>query len=197
MKYHHAITYTWCALLTIWVASTCLSGTARREPVISVQRLNITDAHGNLRMVLADSSRFPLPVINGDTLPRSVAPSGMVFYDNEGNETGGVGLVNVPSGEQTMMIFDYSNSEAVGIGKFESADGALYNAGISIADRGPLGRVGGASVVRIDLYNSQSNCALVMKDRQGRTRLRLMVDSLGEPSIELLDSTGRSLEAMP
>jgi len=36
-----------------------------------------------------------------------------------------------------------------------------------------------------------------LSDRAGRPRLRLLVDSLGAPRIELLDATGKVMSRLP
>lgn len=84
---------------------------------INVERINIVSPDGTHRLVIANKDRFPPPVLDGVVLdlPRSVVPAGMVFYDEAGNERGGIGVMEVPGrGEQAGMIFDYQNSEAAG-----------------------------------------------------------------------------------
>jgi hypothetical protein len=43
-----------------------------------------------------------------------------------------------------------------------------------------------------------SKAALVnLSDRNGKTRIRMMVDSLGAPSLEFLDETGKVTSRLP
>lgn len=165
---------------------------------INVERINIVSPDGTHRLVIANKDRFPPPVLDGVVLdlPRSVVPAGMVFYDEAGNERGGIGVMEVPGrGEQAGMIFDYQNSEAVGIGRYESADGETYIASIQINDRIPLGsdimEVGTAAPPRIHLTNINGRAAIELNDSEGKTRIRLFVNPDGTSGIEMLDDEGK------
>ncbi|TND08329.1 MAG: Uncharacterized protein FD123_2360 [Bacteroidetes bacterium] len=135
--------------------------------------------------------------MNGKEYPRSVHPAGLVFYNDKGNECGGIALVNVESGEQTMTVFDYSNSEEIGLGKYESEDGSYYEAGISITDRVPLGadieKVGSVGKERVSISNSNKTATIRLSDPAGKTRILLSVDSAGSPVFQILDTAGKTI----
>src|SRR5262245_60619548 len=57
---------------------------------ISVQRLNIVDANGTLRMVLAGKDRMHPGVMDGVTIDRPRPVAGMLFFNDEGDEVGGL-----------------------------------------------------------------------------------------------------------
>jgi hypothetical protein len=51
---------------------------------------------------------------------------------------------------------------------------------------------------RVYVGRDVSKAALVnLSDRNGKTRLRLMVDSLGTPSLEFLDASGAVTSRLP
>lgn len=52
-------------------------------------------------------------------ISRDSAALGNPVYDDQGNECGGIALVNSGNTERTMMLCDYSNSEAIALGKTE------------------------------------------------------------------------------
>jgi hypothetical protein len=163
---------------------------------ISVQRVNIVDPNGKPRLVLSNAEKFPNPVVNGKELTRDVKPAGLVFYNTAGNECGGVAVVGSDKGEQSMIILNYANSEAIGFGKFEGKKGS-YAAGLSVTDRIALDtdvkKVGATGVERITISNNSGDAALVLSDPQGKPRIRLSVDARGTANIRILDRNGKDV----
>lgn len=171
---------------------------------INVERINIVDASGKTRLVIANSERFPDPVIRGKAYPRSIrTTAGMVFYDEDGVETGGLATMTGPNGARMAgTIFDYNHQPTDGIGlmKTESADGKSWMAGLTIADRLPYAP-GGIStsegVSRIVLANRNQEASLVIADTTGRTRIRIGVDANDVPKLEILDADGTVVGSLP
>ncbi len=160
---------------------------------LTVERLNIVDPDGSPRVVISNAPRFPLPVLGGREFPRSIQPAGLVFYKANGDECGGVGLVGLPGTDRAMLIFDYQNSEAVGIGMTDQgAQGC--SAGISIVDRQPLdadiAAVGSTGTERVSVSNTSGSASVVLSDAQGRPRIRLFVEADGSADIQILDPEG-------
>lgn len=59
---------------------------------ISVERINIIEKDGTLRMVIANKKLLPPAVLNGKPLSQRPSPDrgpGMLFYNEEGDEVGG------------------------------------------------------------------------------------------------------------
>jgi hypothetical protein len=190
----------WGLLLSRWLAPDARAVEQAAAPAreITVQRINIVDADGRIRMVLAGQDRFPDPVVRGKSVPRSIRDTaGVVFYDAEGNEAGGLAIAR--SGNDTGMgalILDYGYQPTDGIGlvKTESADGEHFTAGLTIADRrpykpGPIESSEGVS--RIWLSNRDRNASLEIADTDGKPRIRIGVDAQDRPSFEILDGNGK------
>jgi len=58
---------------------------------IDVQRLNVREADGTLRMVISNRGRLPGVIVRGKENPPVDRPSaGMIFYNDEGTENGGL-----------------------------------------------------------------------------------------------------------
>jgi len=57
---------------------------------ITVQRLNVVDANGTLRLVLAGKDRMHPGVIDGKMIDRSRPVGGLIFFNDEGDEVGGL-----------------------------------------------------------------------------------------------------------
>lgn len=167
---------------------------------IDVQRINIVDNQGRKFLVLSNKEKFPLPVVNGKEYPRSINRSGIVFYDDNGTECGGIAVATLPTARRTAIIFDYSNTEAIGFSAYETKSGG-YGAGISIQDRNPLDsdimKVGTEGTNRILLENDNKNAEISLSDANGNKRIRMRVDSIGVARIELFNEKGEVTSRLP
>jgi hypothetical protein len=85
--------------LTLAVCVALLTGFADvhgpRFDTITVQRINIVEPDGTLRMVLSNNSRIPAIVMHGKEYPdfgrrKPSTAAGILFYDAEGSESGGL-----------------------------------------------------------------------------------------------------------
>lgn len=56
---------------------------------LSVERISIVEKNGTPRLVIANSTRMPDPIIDGKPF-KTERPSGMVFYNQRGDEDGGL-----------------------------------------------------------------------------------------------------------
>ena len=195
--------YAVCSTLAL--AIVMLSGFQsgeRREKFdeIDVQRINIVDNQGHNFRVLSNKEKFPLPVVNGKEYPRSITPSGIVFYDEKGTECGGIAVATLPTARRTAIIFDYSNTEAIGFSAYETKSGG-YGAGIAIQDRNPLGsdimKVGTEGINRILLENDNKNAEVSLSDAKGNKRIRMHVDSAGAAMIQFLNEKGEVISSLP
>ncbi|UAY56980.1 hypothetical protein [Arachidicoccus terrestris] len=78
---------------------------------ITVKKLNLIGEDGTLRMVLSNETRQNSGVIDGKQLPPRERPAGMIFFDNNGNECGGLVFQEARQGEtiNKMMSFTMDN----------------------------------------------------------------------------------------
>lgn len=129
---------------------------------IDVERINIVGENGVNRVVLATPERAPNPVIDGKEVERSIKPAGLVFYDEDGNETGGLATASMKGTKADLMIFDYKNSEAIGFNKFENDKGD-FSASFVILDRLDLDKDmfehGSAGATRIAMSTKNKDAA--------------------------------------
>ncbi|PYR63302.1 MAG: hypothetical protein DMF91_03890, partial [Acidobacteria bacterium] len=78
------------ALVFIAGAAFMRAGAPEKFDEITVQRLNVVDANGTLRLVLAGKDRMHPGVIDGKTIDRRRAVAGLVFFNDDGDEVGGL-----------------------------------------------------------------------------------------------------------
>ena len=57
---------------------------------IDVERINIVEADGRVRLTISNAERSPGWVFNGTTVPGRPKEAGMIFYNDEGEENGGL-----------------------------------------------------------------------------------------------------------
>jgi hypothetical protein len=69
---------------------------------LTVKRINIVDDAGEVRLVLAGA--LPDPMVRGERLPRVIAPAGILWHDEDGNESGGLVTAPLPDGRLMRFI---------------------------------------------------------------------------------------------
>ena len=126
------------AVVVIAVAAFRQSGGAASQAEITVQRLNIVDANGTLRMVLAGKDRMHPGVMDGVTIDRPRPVAGMLFFNDEGDEVGGLTytgtMMNGRGRANAGIMFDQiKQDQTVGISYSES--NGQRSAGFQVWDR--------------------------------------------------------------
>lgn len=165
---------------------------------LTVQRINVVDPDGKMRLIIANSARMPGAIRQGKTYPRSINNvAGVLFLDVRGEETGGVATARLRDNDVTGFTFDctYQGTDCIRMWKEESIDGARLRESFDIFDRRPYtGRVESSQgVERIALADENQNAQLLISDPQGRPRIRIGVDKAGKPSIVMLGPEGKEV----
>jgi hypothetical protein len=106
---------------------------------IDVERINIIAPNGQPRLVISNAERAPDVVMNGKTYHRSGSnEAGMIFYNEEGNENGGMGFSGRTrdghtSASGSFMFDQYGQDQTVGL-TYDEQDGRRA-AGLRVWDR--------------------------------------------------------------
>jgi hypothetical protein len=164
---------------------------------LTVQRINITDATGKPRLIIANSDRFPDVEVNGKVYKRSIHDTaGLLFYDSKGKENGGLALTKLRDDDVSNLTFDYTYqlTDGIRMSKQESPDGTRWKAGFDIFDRRAYQSEPSDSsqgIQRIALTDENQNANLIISDADGHPRIRIGVDKVGTPSIEMLGKDGK------
>ncbi|MBB6426968.1 hypothetical protein [Sphingopyxis sp. JAI128] len=134
---------------------------------ISVKRINIVEPDGKYRLVLANSDRFPGLFMEGrEYKHHSRDGGGMLFFNDEGDEVGGLTFGSKTVGENrrasgSLMFDQYKQDQTVGI-QYSEADGKR-TAGLRVWDRPDWS---------IKPLMEMSARAAAASDEVGRTRIR-------------------------
>lgn len=83
------------SILTATFAVTVFTGFSRqpaslRLKELTVDRIDVVEPDGTPRMIISDQHDFPGLIIKGHDFPRNRHTAGMLFFDNEGSEDGGL-----------------------------------------------------------------------------------------------------------
>jgi hypothetical protein len=204
---------------------------------IDVERINVVEKDGKLRLTISNGARLPDPIIGGKSYPlrggTGAGSAGLIFFNDEGNENGGLVFAGrqTPTGYRANghMTFDQFDQDETMSFSYSDVDGRA-RVGLTIADRStipikffadsamafkalpdgpektrrlqqlrdsPIGEAG-KSFPRVFVGKTQDRSSLVMlADPAGRPRLRLTVDSVGNPALDFLDEAGRTVRRYP
>jgi len=190
---------------TLLVAAKAPDHSAKFE-TIDVQRINIREPNGTIRLTISNRASFPGAVVKNKEYqhPRDLA--GLLFYNDEGTENGGLvfngrlGKDGKPSSgvsltfdryeqDQQMQLLgiDEAGTHSAALAFNDVPDGLKYP--IFSTDGKPA-QEGGHRRVYLGKSRSQ-NSTLQLYDAMGKARLELTVTPSGEANIVFLDATGK------
>jgi hypothetical protein len=187
------------ALLTTALAALFWAGSVSAKSddfdQINVHRVNVREANGTLRMVIANRDLLPGVIAQGKESRKIDRPyAGMLFYNDEGNENGGLvfgghrnekGEVIDSGGSLTFDPYGGSGQIVQLAGVDDSAN---HIVGLTLWDnKVPRSR----RVVVADDKDGTSRISL--NDGSGKPRIVLQVAPDGTPAIRFLDATGRMI----
>jgi hypothetical protein len=193
---------------------------------IDVERINVIEKDGRLRLVIANSARQAVTVVDGKPiLPNRTRDAGLIFFNDEGDENGGMtwsgrrenGAARASAG----LSFDqYKQDETVTLRYTQNGTERL--AGLTVADRpeasiAAAARMNDAATddaraqIRQELVDAglvggktrmfagkdQSGTSkVVLSDANAKPRLALSVDRAGSARIDFLDDTGKVVKSI-
>jgi hypothetical protein len=134
----------YAGVLTVVFALAVFTGTARsrktRFEEIDVERINVVEPDGTIRLVLSSKALFPGIIFKGKEYPHpNRQTAGMLFYNDEGTENGGLTFGGEKDKEGKVsayghLSFDQYNQDQV-FTIDASEDGGNRKAGLSVWDR--------------------------------------------------------------
>lgn len=109
----------------------------QRFDELTVQRLNVVDANGTLRFVLSNKDRMHPGVMDGVTINRPRPVAGMLFFNDEGDEVGGLTYSGTDDNGRRAnagIMFDQLKQDQT-IGISYSENNGQRSAGLQVWDR--------------------------------------------------------------
>ncbi len=213
----------YAAVMTLGFGWLVLTGAASpgsaKFTTIDVERINVREPDGTIRMTISNHARMPGIIIAGHEYKHPNRPeAGMIFFNNEGTENGGLvfdgGIVDGKPTNGGSLTFDrYRQDQTVQMTSLE--DGNERSAGIYVNDRpdhvadfskaDEISRMpdGAAKTAAANAAyfvgapraflgrETDKSSNLVLRDAQGRKRLVLSVAEDGKSQIRFLDDAGQ------
>ncbi len=192
---------------------------------IDVKRINLTEPDGTLRLVIANKASFPGLIVKGKEYPHDRKTAGMIFFDDEGTENGGLifGGSKDKNGKVESwghLSFDQYSGDQVVVLEAEEAEGQRHS-GVEFVDEPDIAITQVTAALQLppeqrraklhELYSGKNkpqqrlylgrrvdrSAALELKDTQGRDRIIMMVAADGSPSLQFLDEQGKVIGEFP
>lgn len=127
-------------LVLVFFATAALtqSNASQKFDELTVQRLNVVDANGTLRLVISNKDRMHPGVLDGKVINRPRPVAGLLFFNDEGDEVGGLtftGQEKDGKGRASgAFTFDqWKQDQTIGI--LYNEDGGQRMAGLQVWDR--------------------------------------------------------------
>jgi hypothetical protein len=133
------------SIALVALASMGLSqSTSQRVDELTVQRLNVVDANGTLRLVLSNKDRMHPGVMDGRTIDRPRPVAGLLFFNDVGDEVGGLTFTGQEMKGQGaanagLMFDQWKQDQTIGIQYSESQ--GQRSAGLQVWDRSDTQRL--------------------------------------------------------
>jgi hypothetical protein len=192
-----------------------------RFEVIDVERMNIVEKDGKVRIVLSNKARFPGLMVQGQENPYPRGVAGIVLINEDGTEYGALTTQTRRAGGDFGAYSGLrwgSFGQGQGVGMLYDDDNGQREAGVFITDapttaasrliergravqqmaEGPAKARAMAELRRAEgprritvARMKDQSAAVELADPQGKPRLRLVVDRAGAPRVDFLDVTGR------
>ena len=160
---------------------------------ITVQRMNVIEPDGTLRMIISNHAKLPGIIVRGKEQLFARPQAGMLFYNDEGSENGGLvfgghknakGEVEDSGGS---LSFDkYEANQLVQLAGVDDKEDKF--AGLIVTDSPHAGD----ARRRIWVGRGEDGTAVVaMMDGNGRKRISMEVAADGTPRLAFFDATGK------
>jgi hypothetical protein len=205
LKLTRRITLSWAVFLAIGVMAAFRSAQETQQfEEIEVQRINVVEPDGRPALIIASSARMPGGIIKGREVATHRPPaSGMLFYNSEGTEAGGLMYTDISAERQMAVMsltFDQLNQDQVIALQYLEEDGRRRK-GLQILDRPSQSmwvlRAQRDSIARMPEGEAkQSALSKWVADQGGSAygaqRLYVGADENNASIVDLLDPLGRS-----
>ena len=186
---------------------------------LSLHRLDIVDADGQLRLAISNRDQLPDLMVDGKPVPRNGKDAGMIFFNNEGSECGGFQVSGSKDSDQPeqglSLTFDQYHGDQ-NLQLMFDQEGSTKTAGMRIFDRpdedikdvarevekiralpdgtdkeNQLRALKAKNPLRAFFGKREGVPGVWLTDSQGKERLRLYIDRDDTPHIQFLDKDGK------
>jgi hypothetical protein len=225
LKTYAAVTTLLCAVF--FLSAFAVQSKKQKFEEIDVERINVVEKDGKLKMVIANAERQHPGIVDGKIIPREDGrPAGMIFFNDRGDEIGGLTFSgDTGKGQYSSLTFDkFRGDQTVAFQHLENSNGD-YFAGLSFNDenittperlaklnaitrlpseeakraaRVEMRNKGEFLINRLAIGRGRNKSALIsLSDAKGRERIQISVAADGTPKINFLDEAGKVIYSLP
>ena len=201
------------AVLILFITLSFTKNEKPRFEEIDVERINIVEKDGQLKLVISNKARQHPGLINGKEIPARERSAGLIFFNEAGDECGGLVHESTPeSSDMTYSVDQYRNDQIMQLNYSETRGGQAKRAyGLKLWDRSdemPLerqlrlkdsaevkktlaaqGAFGAERFFAGKTYNNE--VGVFIRDSKGNPRIKLYIDAQNNPQLQFLDEKGR------
>ena len=179
---------------------------------IDVERVNIVEKDGKLKMVISNKDRQHPGTMDGKYYKEREGqrPAGMIFFSERGDEIGGMVFDgDAEKGQGGSLTFDkFRGDQTVQFTHQEDPDGK-YFAGLRMNDQTvPMVDVAkmnnierkavGNDIMRLKIGRDRDKSSTIqLNDAKGRSRIVISVAADGKPKLNFLDENGKVIYSLP
>lgn len=187
-----------CIVSTVLLVILLTGAAPKPQDELTVQRINIVEPNGTLRMVISNHSKLPGIIVRGKEQAFDRPQAGMIFYNDEASENGGLifgghrnekGEVVDSGGSLSFDKYD-ANQTVQLIGVDDKED---RFSGLVVSDS-PSGNEGHRRLWVGRDENGDANVELM--DGRGKKRIVIKVGANGDPSLTFFDQNGAVLNRL-
>lgn len=192
---HYLAVYA-ALLATLLAAAAMMSAGTKKTSAtfdeLTVQRINVVEPNGVLRMVISDHSRLPGILVRGKEKPFERPQAGMLFYNDEGSETGGL----IFGGRRNAKGEVVDSGGSLSFDRFE-ANQIVQLIGVDDKEDRFAGLVVSDSPSGTEVHrrvwagrSDDGTASVELRDAKGRKRLILAVSADGTARVSFLNDKG-------
>jgi hypothetical protein len=191
------------ALLVVVLAATAfrqVSAPPRNWGEISVERINVVDADGTLRLVIANKDRMHPGVMDGKVIDRPRPVAGLIFFNDEGDEVGGLTYTGQEKGGERRadagIMFDQLKQDQT-IGLSYTEKNGERRAGFEVWDRSDqrlselIDKLNAANQIAEPAARNRAVAAVRASAPKGPRRVFVGKEADRTASVSLADADGR------
>jgi hypothetical protein len=225
LKTYAVVATLFCAVFLL--SAFVMQGKKQKFEEIDVERINIVEKDGKLKMVISNAQRQHPGSVDGKIIPRENGRSaGMIFFNERGDEVGGLIFSgDTGKGQYNSLTFDkFRGDQTIAFQHLENDEGN-YFAGLSFNDENittpartakvdaikklpdeaarkaaykEMQDKGEFLVNRLSIGRGRNKSAFIsLSDSKGRERIRISVTADGTPGINFLDENGKVISKLP
>jgi len=225
LKIYAAAATLLCAVF--FLSAFAFQGKRQKFEEIDVERINVVEKDGRLKLVLSNAARQHPGIVDGKLIPREDGrPAGMIFFNERGDEIGGLTFNgDAGKGQYSSLTFDkFRGDQTIAFQHLENGNGD-YFAGLSFTDenlttaerlakldaikrlpneaaqraaRAEMRERGEFLVNRLAIGKGRNKSAFIsLSDAKGRERIQISVAADGTPKLNFLDEAGKVTYSLP